>query len=635
MLQGINRIGKSWVGRVIVTVMFGFLIVSFAIWGIGDIFRGNVRSQVATVGDVDITAEQFRTAYQAEYQNLIRRARRSITPEQARALGLEQRVLARLVSEAAFDQDTRRRGLSVSDELVIRTIQADPSYQGPNGAFDRNLFNEMLRQNGFTEQQFVREQRAVVARQQLAEALTGAYRVPLAMREAVHRFQSERRSVDYLKLGAAVLGDVSAPSAAQLQSFFDERKSSFRAPEYRALVLLRLDAAALAKPDAVSDEDAQAYYARLKDTRFGTPERRAIQQIVFGTKDEAEAALARIKGGTTFEEVAKDRGVDEATLNLGTLMRGDMLDPAVAAAAFALPEGGVSEVVVGRFGPVLVRITKIEAGNVKPFEEVKGEVKTELARERARAELTSVHDAIEDQRSSAKPLAEIARERGMALVRVAAIDRNGRDRAGTVVDLGPEREGVLAASFRADVGADIEAVTFRDGGYAWFEVTGIEPAHDRPLDEVRDRVVDEWRTNEVANGLAEKARIFSERLDKGEAPAALASELGLVVQNASDLARGQAKEGLTAAAVTRIFATPLGKAASVATDDPGRLVFKVTAATAPPFVTTTQESAAAEQQLRTLVADDLLSEYVADVEKRIGVKLYPANMTRAIGGSDL
>ncbi|WP_375460662.1 SurA N-terminal domain-containing protein [uncultured Enterovirga sp.] len=635
MLQGINRLGKSWVGKVVVAILFGFLIVSFAVWGIGDIFRGNVRTQVATVGGVDITAEQFRTAYQTEYQNLIRRARRSITPEQARALGLEQRVLARLVSEAAFDQDTRRLGLSVSDELVIRTVQADPAFRGANGAFDRGLFIDILRQTGISEAQFVREQRAVVARQQLAEALTGAYRVPIAMREAVHRFQAERRSAEYLRLGPVVLGDIPAPNPAQMQSFYDERKTSFRAPEYRALSMLRLDAAALAKPDAVSDQDAEAYYARLKDSRFGQPERRAIQQIVFPTKDEAETASARIKAGTSFEDLAQERSVDEPTLNLGTLTRGEMIDQAVATAAFALAEGQVSDVVAGRFGPVLLRVTKVEAGSAKPFEEVKAEVKTELARERARTELTAVHDAIEDQRASAKPLTEIAKERGIALLRVTAVDRSGRDRAGTVVDLGPERDNVLTAAFRADVGADIEAVTYRDGGYAWFEVTAIEPAKDRTLDEVRDRVTEEWRANEVSTGLTAKARSLTERLDKGETMAAIAAELGLAVETATDLARGQPKDGLAPPVVTRIFATPVGRAASATGDDTTRFLFKVTAATVPPFITSTQESAATEQQIRSLVAEDLLAEYVADAEKRIGVKLYPSNVSRAIGGSDL
>jgi peptidyl-prolyl cis-trans isomerase D len=636
MLQGINRLGKSWVGKVVVAILFGFLIISFAVWGIGDIFRGTARTQVATVGGVDITAEQYRNAYQLEYQNLVRQARRSVTPEQARALGLDRRVLARLVSEAAIDHETRRLGLHVSDALVVRTIQADPTFRGANGAFDRALFTDILRQSGLTEVQFVREQRAVVARQHLHEGLTGALQVPLAMREAVHRFQTEKRSAEFVRLGPAVLGELAAPSPEQLQKFFEDRKASFRAPEYRSLALLRLDAGALAKPEAVSDEDARAYYGRLKDSRFGAPERRAVQQIVFPNREEAEAASTRIKEGTTFDAVAAERKVDEATLNLGTLTRADMIDPAVATAAFELAEGGVSEVVAGRFGPVLVRVTKIEPASQKPFEEVRDEVRAELARERARSEVTVVHDTIEDQRASAKPLAEIARDRGLTLQPVPAVDRSGRDKNGTVVDLGPERDAILTAAFRGDVGADIEAVSYRDGsGYAWLDVTGIEPAHDRPLEDVRDRVAEEWRREETSRALAEKARLAAERLDRGDSFAALAGELGLTVETAADLSRSQPQAGLPQGVVTRLFATPVGKASSAAADESGRVLFKVTAATVPPFLTTTQESAATEGQLRSFLADDLLAEYVAEVEKRIGVTLYPTNVTRAIGGSDL
>ncbi len=330
MLQGINRIGQSWVGRVIVAVMFGFLIVSFAIWGIGDIFRGNVRTQVATVGGVDITAEQFRSAYQTEYQNLIRRAGRSVTPEQARALGLEQRVLSRLVADAAFDHETRELGLHVPDELVVRAIQADPAFRSITGQFDRGILSDQLRQAGLTEPQYIQERRLVMAREQLAEGLIGGLKVPLAMREVLHRFQAERRSAEYLTLGPAVLGDLPAPTDTQIQSFFDERKPSFRAPEYRSFNLLVLDVDSLAKPGSVSDEDARAYYARVKDSQFGTPERRTIQQISFPTQAEAEAASERIKGGLPFDTVAGERGIDEKALELGTFTRGEMIDPATA-----------------------------------------------------------------------------------------------------------------------------------------------------------------------------------------------------------------------------------------------------------------------------------------------------------------
>ena len=632
MMQGINRIGKGWVGRVVVVVLFAFLILSFAIWGIGDIFRGTTRTQVATVGGIDITAEQFRNAYNIEYQNLIRRARRSITPEQARALGLEARVLSRLVAEAAMDQETRRLGLQVPDELVVRSIRNDPAFQGVDGQFDPAIFADTIRQSGLSEAQYLRDQRLVLARQMVAESVTGAQRVPLAMREAVHRYGTERRSAEVIRLGPALAGAIEAPGDADLQTFYDERKASFRAPEYRSLNVMVLDPNALAKPETVSEADAREYFGRVRDARFGQPERRAIQQILFPAMADAEAAAAKIKAGTTFEAIASERGIDEGTLNLGTLSRAEVIDPAVAEAAFALAEGAVSAPVAGRFGPLLLRVAKIEPGTQKSFEEVALEVKTEIARERAREQVQTIHDAVEDQRASAKPLADIARERDLPLVAVASVDRAGRDKAGQLVETIPVRDAVLPAAFRGEVGSDAEPVAIPTGGYVWFDVTRIEPARDRPLAEIRARVEEEWRKAEIGKALADKARSAVERLDKGDAAAAVAGDIGLQIETVSDLARGQAKGDLTPTVIARIFATPVGRAAATTWGDDGRVAFKVTGAAAPPFVTTTQESAATEERLRTLLADDQIGEYVADVQKRIGVTTYPNNVRRAIGG---
>lgn len=632
MLQGINRIGKSWVGRAVVVVLFAFLILSFAIWGIGDIFRGNVRTQVATVGGADIPAETFRTAYQSEFQNIVRRLRQSVTPEQARAFGLEGRVLARLVSEAAFDREARDLGLGVSDDLVRQTVQSDPAFRNVSGAFDRGLFNDTLRQNGFSEGQFVREQRTVLARQQLSEAVGGGVPAPLALREVVHRYGAERRSAEHLTLGPALLGDLPAATDAQIQSFYEDRKASYRAPETRAANFLTLDPAALAKPDAISDTDARAFYERVKGTRFGTPERRALQQIVFANEAEAAQAAQRVKDGTPLEAIAAERGIGEAALGLGTFTKSEMFDPATAEVAFALPEGATSEPVAGRFGPVLVRATRIEPGALRSYEDVAAEVKRDLALERARGELQAVHDAIEDQRAGAKPLTDIAKDRGLPLGKAAGFDRAGRNRLGDAVPGIPEGETLLAAAFKSDVGADSEAVRTRDGGYVWFEVTGVEPARDLPLAEVRERVAEDWRKNEVARGLAEKARALAERANKGDAMGALAAELGLQLQTTSDLARGAAPTGLPAAVVTRIFATPIGQAGSAAGADDGRVLFKVTGASVPPFVTTTQEAANTEKRLRTLLSEDLLTEYGAELERKLGVRLYTENVRRAIGG---
>ena len=107
MMQGIRKAGQGFLGKLVIAIMFGFLIISFAIWGVGDIFRGYGRNEVAKIGKTEISVEQVRNAYQTEIQNLIRQQRRQISPEMARALGLDRQVLSRLVSEGA--------SLSISD----------------------------------------------------------------------------------------------------------------------------------------------------------------------------------------------------------------------------------------------------------------------------------------------------------------------------------------------------------------------------------------------------------------------------------------------------------------------------------------------------------------------------------------
>jgi peptidyl-prolyl cis-trans isomerase D len=631
MLQNINKIGRSWLGKVIVAFLFGFLIVSFAIWGIGDIFRGSVSTTVARVGNTDISAEAFRTAYQNELQRLMRQTRQSITPDRARALGLDTQILSRLVSEAALDQKAKELGLAVSDQLVARTITQDPNFRGPNGQFDRAAFDDILRSNSLSEAAFVREQRGVVTRLQLADAIAGALPVPLAMRETIHRYGAERRSAAYVLLSPAAAGDIPAPTEEQLKTYFEEHKAAFRAPEYRAVNAVALGPETLAKPEQVSDADARQRYEQVKGSRYGTPERRTIQQIVFPNLEEAEATFKRIKDGATFEAIAAERNVDPKSLELGTFSRTELIDPAVANAAFSLAEGAVSGPVQGRFGPVLVRVTKIEPENVKPFEQVAAEVKREVALERARNTINEVHDAIEDLRAGAKPLAEIAKEKGLPLVSIPAIDRTGRDKAGNPVPNLPERDALLTAVFTSDVGVDKEPLRTRAGGYVWYDVTGIEPARDKAFEEVREAVAAQWRNEEVSRRLSDKARTLVERIDKGEPVEAVAAELGVPAQTATDLARN-ATQPLSADVVARIFSTPVGKAASAPSGENGRAVFKVTAATVPPFVTSSREASAIEERLRVALSEDLLPQYIAQIEKNIGVNVNQQNLRRAVGG---
>ena len=308
MLRNMRKAGQTAVGKAIATIFFGALIVSFAIWGIGDIFRVTPASTVAEVGSTSISVNQVRNAYTNEMQRLGRQFRTVITAEQARTFGLDQQVVNTLVTEAVLAEQAKQMGLSVSDQLVAASIMNNPTFKGADGQFNRALFDQALRNVGLSEAGFVQEQRAAMARLHLAEAIAGDINVPVAAKEAMHRYASERRAASYVLLNQAAAGEIPAATPEQLQSFFNERRSEFRAPEYRAVTVMALDAAALAKPDTVSDADARQAYEQQK-ARYGSPERRTIQQITFPSPAEAEAAAAKLKEGTTFEALAAERNV--------------------------------------------------------------------------------------------------------------------------------------------------------------------------------------------------------------------------------------------------------------------------------------------------------------------------------------
>lgn len=631
MLQGIRNASQHWLGKIVLTIIFALLIAGVGIFGVEEFFRGGSSSNVATVGSTPITAEQVRQAYQNQLQRYQTQLKRALTPDQARMLGLDRAVMSQLITEAALDQKTHDLGLAVPDASVIRAIHDEKSFQNAQGQFDPALFYQTLQRAGLNETLFVREQRAVIARLQLAEAVSSDLHVPAPMREAVHRYSTERRSAAYLMLTPSVAGEIPAPTEDELKTWYEANKSGFRAPEFRAATLLMIDPEAMAKPEAITEADGKAAY-ELNKGRYGSPEKRTIQQIVFPDATAAEAARKAIEDGSkTFEAVAEERRTGGTDLTLGTLTKAELFDKVVADAAFALPEGGVSPPVQGRFGTVLLRVTKIEPGTVKPFEEVEGEIRKTLALSRARDAMETTRDAIEDQRAGAKPLADIATERGLKLVTVKAVDPQGKGPDGQRVADIPDPDTTLPALFRAEIGGDNEPLRTKSGGYVWYDVTGIDAAHDKPLDEVRDGVRAGWTAAEIAKRLQAKGRELAEKLNGGATIEAVSQEVGVNTQEAQDLARNQAKDMLTADDVNLIFATPVGKAGTAAAGD-SRAVFKVTAATMPAFVVDTQADKTITKNFQAALADDVLSQYISEVQKNAGVKIDQAALRRAIGG---
>ena len=314
----------------------GFLVISFAIWGIGDIFRGFGRSTVAKIGRTEITIEQFRTLYNDRLQQYSRQFGRPITPDQARAIGLDRAAITQIFSEILLDERAHALGLALSDAEVAKLITNDPAFRGPNGQFDRFRFEQIIRNAGYTEPRFVAEQRRLSLRRELAGTIASGLSAPRTLVEAANRYQNEQRSIEYALLDRALAGEIPPPPPEVLAKYFEERKTQFRAPEYRKLVIVSLIPTEQARWIEISDADLKRAYEERR-ARYVTPERRHILQIDFPNAEAASAAAERIAKGTSFTEIAKELGKSEKDIDLGTVPKAAVIDRAAASSCLSSP----------------------------------------------------------------------------------------------------------------------------------------------------------------------------------------------------------------------------------------------------------------------------------------------------------
>ncbi len=606
----------------VVKGLLALLILSFMVWGGQTLMVPNTPNAVVTVGDVKVSASDFRLAYERQVALLSRQLGTPLSRQQAQAFGVENQVYAQLVAGAALDQLATDMNLGLSEDRLARLIGEDPAFHGANGQFDRLTFSSVLRNAGLTEQDYINNRSQVAVRSQIVDALTDGYTAPKVLVDAIGKYRHETRTIDYLLLSNANIDAVKTPGDDVLAPWFESRKANYRAPEYRKISYIKLEPEDLAAPDAVTSEELRADYEKRKES-YRTPATRTVEQLTFPSREAADAAAAKLAAGTSFDDLVKAEGKTSADVLLGDFTKERMPDAKIADAAFAVAQdGGTTPVVEGAFGPVILRVTNVRPDAVRSFDEVKEELRKEIALDAAREQLVGLHDKIEDERAGGVSVKEIAEQLKLKLVTVDAVDASGKDQNGDEVKDLPEPRALLQEVFKADVGTDTLAVNIGRDGSAWFDVEEIIPARDRTLDEVRDEVAADWTAEQQRAALAAKAKELKERIEKGAKLADIASELGLVVESKTGLTRATNDATLSPAAVIAAFAGPNGHVANApGIGGDGQVLMQVTAVEEKAPADALDNDSSQIEAIARASGDDILDQMVSTLQTAYGVSI--------------
>ena len=523
---------RSTVGKIVTIALFAMLILSFAVWGIGDIFRGQgLDSVVAEVGDREITVQEYDRVLRQEVNRTQQMLGRSLDGDQIRDFGVSNRALQRLITQASIDALTEDLGMAVTDEQLQKAVQDDPSFQGPDGQFDPSLLRNALFANNMSEAMFLDTLRDSIARQQVLDAAFTGIEVPAPMAQALYAYENETRDARYVPVFHSAFSNIEDPDALTLQNFYEEQKGSFMAPEYRALTVVHFTAEDLIDEVAVTEEAVRNEYD-LRRNSFSVPETRELSQVVLSDEADAEALMAAVSEGRTLAAASEELGFG-APVSLGAVVQ-DEMPAAVGDAAFAVKEGEVAGPAASPLGFHVLAVESVTPGQQQSFEEVRDQLERELKLAEAVDSLVTLANELDDTLAGGATLEEAAAALALPIDSFAAVDRSGRTPGGQLAEDLEPRQAVLAEGFQLQPG-DVSLLNeTADNGYYIVRLDGITPEAERPLDEVRDQVVRRWKQQErqrLAQELAEAiaAKVKDEGLSLEEAIAAVETPEGMAL----------------------------------------------------------------------------------------------------------
>ena len=496
MLQAI----RSRASSVVVKALFVLLILTFGIWGIGDIFRNrSPETVVATVGDRSIRAEELQTALRPVMERLNARLGGPIDLQEAKKLGVIDEVLRSLIDSSLLDQEAARLQLEVSDDVIRNSITRNPNFKGTDGAFDPAAFRALLGANHLTEDQYVARMRADIPRQDILLAVTAGVAAPAPMVDALYRYRNEKRVADVVALPNVGAGDVGQPSEDELTKFYDAHQDLFRAPEYRSFTLVSLAPSDLAQGIEIPEARLKDEYDQRQD-EFVLPERRDVQQILAPSEEKAKEAASALAAGKDWKEVATTiAGQNPETIDLG-LMKRDEMPKQLADIAFELPLDKPSDPIQSPLGWHILRVVKIEPPATQTFEEAKAKLEAEVARREAVDRVYKIANQIDDALAGGAALDDAAAKFGLKKTVIDAVDEGGQDREGKTVTLPVASAEVLKLAFATEQGRTSRVTETADDAIFVLRVDKVTPPEVRPLAEVKDKAIAAWRRSNSASG---------------------------------------------------------------------------------------------------------------------------------------
>jgi peptidyl-prolyl cis-trans isomerase D len=620
MITQFRRYTDSWIAR----GFFVLMAVSFVGWGIsGDIFRlMGPPTWVAKVGGQTIEAP----AFQAEFQRALVQQTHDLPPGQEPPPALRRQVgqqtLNRMIAQAALGQELAALRVVTPDEAVAAAVRSMPAFQGSDGKFSKPVFDNALRNAGYTEARFLEQLRADITQRQLLSSLSGSVAAPDAEVKPLYEMEFEKRAADMAVFPLSAAAEPANPDEADLQRWYDNHPDSYATAEYRRIKAIELSPESLASELSITDAELQSAYDEHK-AEYVTPEKRSAEVISAPDEAKAQSLADKWRGGadwTAMQAAAQAEGASGIAQDDAGAVQ--FPDPDLAKAVFSAPVDSVSAPVQGQLGWFVVKVTKIVPGVLTTFDQAKQQLKDRALASKAADIMYDRANKLDQLLGNGTGLDDLPGDLGVVGV-TGTLDSNGDTEAGAPAPIpGPVelKKAIIAAAFQARQGDPpqlAEVQTPSTGGSAYYALTleAITPPGKKPFDAVKAQVAEDWKQDQRRRAQDQAATAMMVAVQGGTPFSDAATVAGVTPKLSPLVTRSQGSADMPAALQRVLFGMKKGEATMVETPD-GFVVAQLTEVVRPDANADKAGYDQARSAITKSIDNDMATVFVDAVRRR-------------------
>jgi peptidyl-prolyl cis-trans isomerase D len=289
MLKFFRKHARGWFMIAVIAVIIIVFVLYFGS------SRGGRQTNAIFIVDKQIISE---AEFHDEYDKLLDVVRinlkEKLTPEVLKKMDLKAKAYNNLLNRQIIIAKAADLKIKISDEELKDSIMSLPVLQ-TNGVFDEMKYQQLLRYNRMTAQDFESLQKANLTAEKIEFFIREGVKISDKEIYDLYVLQNRKVNVSFLRIAGSDIKNKISPVESEMEDYLKRNNNLFRVPEQTKIKYL------LFTPDSfssdITEDDIKSYYNSYRDK--------------YKTKDGKPLPLASARD-SIIKELRKTRGMQDA-----------------------------------------------------------------------------------------------------------------------------------------------------------------------------------------------------------------------------------------------------------------------------------------------------------------------------------